>query len=166
MERLPMERERCPGLGREIRRLLALVIREEDEARGLDPAQQHDPCVRRSIRPYRCEHHGIRKRQLRRHRRVEPGPELDGRVVVAIRRVEALSFVFAAQGAGVHRRVVSWKWRTGPRWSTVGIVLGASIVLSVLGGCSGRDDSGGPSVDDSDTPTETMGTVTKNGITV
>jgi hypothetical protein len=43
-------------------------------------------------------------------------------------------------------------------------VLGASFVLSVLGGCSGHDDSGSPS--DSDTPTETMGTVTKNGISV
>ena len=55
----------------------------------------------------------------------------------------------------------------GSRWSTVGIVLGASFVLSVLGGCSGRDDSAGPSTDSDDTtPTETMGTVTKNGISV
>ena len=43
-------------------------------------------------------------------------------------------------------------------------MLGASFVLSVLGGCSGRDDSAGPPMDSDTTPTETMGTVTKNGI--
>jgi hypothetical protein len=45
-------------------------------------------------------------------------------------------------------------------------VLGASFVLSVLGGCSGRDDSAVPPSDTDTTPTETMGTVTKNGISV
>jgi hypothetical protein len=44
-------------------------------------------------------------------------------------------------------------------------VLALSFALTVLGGCSGRDDSGTP--DDSGTsPTETIGTITKNGITV
>jgi hypothetical protein len=45
-------------------------------------------------------------------------------------------------------------------------VLGASFVLSVLGGCSSRDDSARPPVDSDTTTPPTMGTVTKNGISV
>lgn len=44
-------------------------------------------------------------------------------------------------------------------------MLGASFVFAVLGACSGPDDSGSPTDSDT-TPTETMGTVTKNGISV
>ena len=45
-------------------------------------------------------------------------------------------------------------------------MLGASFVFSVLGGCSGHDDSAGPPADSDTTDTDTMGTVTKNGISV
>src|SRR5262249_50275468 len=66
-ERGPKEHERRTWVLREVARLLALVVREKDEARLVEALEEHEPGRRDAVARGGREHHRVRLREVLRN---------------------------------------------------------------------------------------------------
>src|SRR4051794_3495293 len=104
----PAPRERRPAAAVEVARLRADVAREEAEAALVDPAQQHEAAARPAVLVHRRQRDRVRLVDALGGGVLEPVAELDERVGVEARDVEAARVVLVAERrevAGARRRL-------------------------------------------------------------